>query len=187
MLTKPIQVSRSQGAKETPPTAERSRIMRAVKGRGNLSTEVRMVEILRENKITGWRRHQPLPGRPDFVFRAQRVALFVDGCFWHGCKKCFRAPKDRAIYWSQKIEGNRRRDRRVSAQLRAAGWHVMRVWEHDMKRERVIVSRLCRMLGMAPLKRGQQITNENDNNGNKRCCALQAPGCTSGSDRGKGC
>lgn len=154
MPTKLIQASRSRGAKQAPPSPERSRIMRAVKGYGNVSTELRMVKLLRASSITGWRRHQPLPGRPDFVFRSQRVALFIDGCFWHGCKKCFRAPKDRAEYWSQKIENNRKRDRRWGAQLRAAGWRVMRVWEHDMNREHVIISRLCRTLAMPQLEKG---------------------------------
>lgn len=105
-----------------------------------------MVTILRANAISGWRRHPPLPGRPDFVFRAQRVALFIDGCFWHGCPKCYRAPKDRAAYWSRKVDGNRKRDRHASAQLRASGWRVMRIWEHDLKRERGVAERLCRML-----------------------------------------
>lgn len=120
--------------------------MRAVKARGNATTELKMVAILRGNSITGWRRHQPLLGHPDFVFRAERVVVFVDGCFWHGCPKCYRAPKDRAEYWAKKVTGNRRRDRRVSATLRVAGWRVLRVWEHAMKRERVVASRLRRAL-----------------------------------------
>ena len=120
--------------------------MRAVKSCGNETTELKMVTILRGNSITGWRRHQPLPGHPDFVFRAERVAVFVDGCFWHGCPKCYRAPKDRAEYWAKKVAENRRRDRCVSATLRIAGWRVIRFWEHEMKRERVVASRLCRAL-----------------------------------------
>jgi DNA mismatch endonuclease (patch repair protein) len=120
--------------------------MQAVKGRGNATTELKMVAILRGSTITGWRRHQALPGHPDFLFRAERVAVFVDGCFWHGCPKCYRAPRDRAEYWAKKIAGNRQRDRRVSAELRIAGWRVVRVWEHAMKREQTVASRLRRAL-----------------------------------------
>ena len=134
------------GDNQAPLTTERSRTMRAVKGRNNASTELRMVRILKSKAITGWRRHQSLPGRPDFAFRAKRVALFVDGCFWHGCPRCYRAPKSRASYWSQKVEANRKRDKRANAQLRAAGWKVIRVWEHDMSRSHSVASRIGRML-----------------------------------------
>lgn len=120
--------------------------MRAVKGRGNASTELRMVAILRANAISGWRRHQSLPGKPDFAFLKEHVAVFVDGCFWHGCPKCHRAPRARADYWAGKIAGNRRRDRRVAAALRALGWKVMRVWEHALANKPAIVARLSKML-----------------------------------------
>jgi DNA mismatch endonuclease (patch repair protein) len=120
--------------------------MRAVKASGNASTEMRMITILRANAITGWRRRQSLPGKPDFTFRKERVALFVDGCFWHGCPRCHRAPRERADYWAGKVAGNRRRDRRVAEALREAGWRVMRVWEHALASEPAIVARLNRML-----------------------------------------
>ena len=72
--------------------------------------------------------------RPDFVFRKERVAVFVDGCFWHGCPKHATWPANRAAWWRAKIEGNRSRDRRVNRALRRAGWRVVRVWEHQLKR-----------------------------------------------------
>lgn len=71
-------------------------------------------------------------GCPDFVFREEKVAIFVDGCFWHGCKRHLRMPASNAAYWQAKIERNRKRDRQVSRALRQQGWRVIRVWEHTL-------------------------------------------------------
>jgi DNA mismatch endonuclease, patch repair protein len=103
--------------------------MRAIRGKGNATTEIRMIAILRRERLSGWRRHVSLPGRPDFAWPRERVALFVDGCFWHGCPHCYRAPRKNVAFWQQKLLGNQRRDRRVSAQLRRLGWTVIRVKE----------------------------------------------------------
>jgi DNA mismatch endonuclease, patch repair protein len=117
----------------TPPDETRSRTMRAVRSFGNRSTELRMVALLRQARITGWRRHLPLPGRPDFAWPAARVALFVDGCFWHGCPYCRPPmPKTNAAYWVAKVAKNVGRDRRVRRLLRTQGWSVLRVWEHSL-------------------------------------------------------
>lgn len=78
--------------------------------------------------------HPPdLPGTPDFWFSAQRIAVFVDGDFWHGNPNCFRSPKTRTAYWNQKIEANRARDRRVDAQIKDMGINVIRLWESGIK------------------------------------------------------
>jgi len=69
--------------------------------------------------------------RADVVFPRQRVAVFVDGCYWHGCPQHFRMPTRNADYWAAKIARNQARDRRVSDELGAAGWRVLRVWEHE--------------------------------------------------------
>lgn len=73
---------------------KRSQIMAAIRSRGNKDTELKLASILRAARITGWRRNQPLSGHPDFVFRSQRVAIFVDGCFWHGCRWHLRMTHD---------------------------------------------------------------------------------------------
>ena len=117
-----------------PPTAARSRIMRAIKGRGNLTTELAFALLLRRAGITGWRRHVSLPGRPDFSFVSARVSVFIDGCFWHGCPKCYMPPRANRRFWRDKLESNRRRDRRVSRQLWRRGWSVIRIWECDVCR-----------------------------------------------------
>lgn len=127
---------------------KRSEVMAAIRGRGNRSTEMRMIVLFRAHGVTGWRRHQAFPGRPDFVFRSEKVAIFVDGCFWHGCPRCYSAPATRKAFWKAKLEGNRRRDRRVSRQLRAAGWSVLRIWECSLrKRPEATIRRVIRTLG----------------------------------------
>lgn len=70
--------------------------------------------------------------RPDFVFQKQRVAVFVDGCFWHGCPKHSNLPANNRAFWSRKLAANKARDRRVNRRLRKDGWRVVRIWEHDL-------------------------------------------------------
>jgi DNA mismatch endonuclease (patch repair protein) len=116
--------------------SERSRIMSAIKGKGNRSTEVKIRSLLRNQKITGWRSHlKELPGRPDFAFRRRRVAIFVDGCFWHGCKRCGRnlSPSSNRKFWIEKIARNQARDRIVGSTLRKLGWRTLRIWEHEIR------------------------------------------------------
>lgn len=120
--------------------------MSKVRGAGNASTELRLITLFRAHGITGWRRKQPLVGKPDFVFPARRIALFVDGCFWHGCPIHATQPKQNAEFWREKIERNKARDRLVNRTLKAKGWRVMRVWEHELnkKDERRLLARLRR-------------------------------------------
>jgi DNA mismatch endonuclease (patch repair protein) len=72
--------------------------------------------------------------RPDFVFRQVRLALFVDGCFWHGCPKHATQPKDNHSFWKNKFAHNKARDLLVTRTLRSAKWRVLRIWEHDLHR-----------------------------------------------------
>ncbi len=123
--------------------------MAAVRSVGNKETELRLVKILRANGIMGWRRHQALPGKPDFVFRRERVAVFVDGCFWHGCRWHCRMPHENRGYWQGKISGNFLRDRRTNALLRKAGWRVLRVWEHALRSPEAVVRRITSELSAA--------------------------------------
>ena len=108
-----------------------------------------MLVVLRAHHIVGWRRNYPLPGKPDLVFRGERVAVFLDGCFWHKCPQCFRQPTSNTEYWVPKIEGNVRRDRRVDRELRARGWRVLRVWEHSLREPEKVAARLKRALRAA--------------------------------------
>jgi DNA mismatch endonuclease (patch repair protein) len=121
---------------DTVSKEKRSEIMRAVRSRGNRVTELVLVRMLRHHQINGWRRHAALAGNPDFVFRKQKLVVFVDGCFWHGCAKHCRMPKGNSSYWNPKIASNKARDRKVNGTLRRAGWRVLRIWEHDLARSK---------------------------------------------------
>jgi len=112
----------------------RSRIMSLVKSRHGRTTEKRLRAHLVSRGISGWRMNDSsLPGKPDFVFPHAMLAVFVDGCFWHGCRRCKHPPRSRVAFWLAKFVQNRRRDRLVSLQLRRAGWLVLRIRECDLK------------------------------------------------------
>src|ERR1700686_5489548 len=98
---------------------QRSRNMASIRSKGNATTERAFLRLLRRRRITGWRRHVNLPGRPDFVFRSRKVAVFIDGCFWHGCPRCYRLPEDNRPYWKAKVHSNRQRERRRPRKLRS--------------------------------------------------------------------
>ncbi len=118
--------------------------MSLIRGKGNKNTELRLIALFRAHGLTGWRRHIKILNPKskiqnisiDFVFRRERVAVFVDGCFWHrhpGCKYAY-TPKSRLEFWLPKFERNVARDREVTRALRRAGWRVVRVWECDLAR-----------------------------------------------------
>jgi DNA mismatch endonuclease (patch repair protein) len=108
--------------------------MAAIRSQGNLRTEVKLAKKLREQGIKGWRRKQPVFGHPDFVFYKSKVAIFVDGCFWHGCTKCYRRPASNWSYWDEKLIRNKSRDKLVNQELRRLGWRVIRIWECDLNK-----------------------------------------------------
>jgi len=112
--------------------AKRSQVMSKIRGRGNKDTELALAKLMRSKGITGWRRHLPLFGKPDFAFRRERVAVFVDGCFWHGCPKHSKLPVNNRDFWCAKLAKNLARDRKVNRTLRREGWRVIRIWEHDL-------------------------------------------------------
>lgn len=131
--------------------AKRSAVMAAIRGSGNKDTELRMMALFRAHRLTGWRRRVALFGKPDFVFHRERVVVFVDGCFWHGCPRPRHAPlpKNRAEWWAAKLLRNKERDRIVTRALRAAGWRVLRVWECALtpKRSARTAAHVARALG----------------------------------------
>ena len=112
----------------------RSKTMSAIKGRNNKSTEQRLRYSLVANKISGWTiKNNALPGRPDFLFASEKVAVFVDGCFWHGCPQCGHFPKTNKDFWKEKITRNKARDKRNAMELHKAGYTVLRLWEHELR------------------------------------------------------
>jgi DNA mismatch endonuclease (patch repair protein) len=115
-------------------TLTRSRTMAAVRSKGNRSTEWRLRPYLIQAGLRGWKVQAiNLPGKPDFIFLKERVAIFVDGCFWHGCPSCFRMPHSNKKYWQDKISKNMKRDKRNLRKLRALNWKVIRLREHQLK------------------------------------------------------
>lgn len=112
---------------------KRSEVMKAVKSKNTKTTELKMIQIFKELKISGWRRTYPLIGKPDFVFPKKRVAVFVDGCFWHGhdCRNV--TPKDNSDFWSKKRVYNKAHDQEVNNLLSDKGWKVVRIWECELK------------------------------------------------------
>ena len=118
--------------------------MRGVKSRGTKSTEIRLRAALVSNGLKGWKvQAVQLPGKPDFVFMRQKLAIFVDGCFWHRCWKCYRRPHSRQEYWDAKVRYNVWRDQRNRSRLRRLGWHTLRVWEHAISAD---VPKVCRRI-----------------------------------------
>jgi DNA mismatch endonuclease (patch repair protein) len=107
----------------------RSALMSRIRSKKNSSTELRLVRLLRLAKIKGWRRHARLPGRPDFIWRREHLAVFLDGCYWHGHNCRNLTSKTNAERWRKKIEANKRRDRKANRELRRSGWTVIRIWE----------------------------------------------------------
>lgn len=115
--------------------AQRSERMSRVRGTRNKSTEQAVEAAMLAAGVEGWHvRPAGMLGKPDFYFPAHKLAVFVDGCFWHGCPICNRRiPATRTDFWRAKLEENRRRDNRQRRTLRRNGYHVMRVWEHDIR------------------------------------------------------
>ncbi|MBI5758383.1 MAG: very short patch repair endonuclease [Planctomycetales bacterium] len=132
--------------------AKRSEVMSRIRSRGNRDTELRLIAIFREQGITGWRRHRPVFGKLDFVFPKLRVAVFVDGCFWHGCPQHYHAPAHNATFWRNKQAANRRRDLLVNRTLRKSGWRVLRIWEHSLTGDGHSVAARVRGMLESPLR-----------------------------------
>jgi DNA mismatch endonuclease (patch repair protein) len=115
----------------------RSKIMASVRTFGG-TTERKMEKLLRKRGVRGFRKQWPVAGKPDFAWPKSKVALFVDGCFWHGCPRCDRPSRSNKKFWRSKIVSNRRRDARVARKLRNDGWSVLRVWECRIGEERTL-------------------------------------------------
>jgi len=117
---------------------KRSKVMSCIRSKGNKNTELALIKLFRKNAFMGWRRHQKIFGKPDFVFAKLKLAIFVDGCFWHCCKIHFRMPKNNKSFWAEKFSTNQKRDRLVTKTLRSMGWKVLRIWEHELTKKNEI-------------------------------------------------
>jgi DNA mismatch endonuclease (patch repair protein) len=135
---------------------QRSRNMASIRSKGNATTERIFLRMLRDQQISGWRRHMALPGKPDFAFPLNHLAIFIDGCFWHGCPRCYRLPDDNRRYWQIKVLSNRRRDKARTRELRSRNWRVLRFWEHSLKSDAArsrVLAKLLEALSSPPAKK----------------------------------
>ncbi len=143
---------------------KRSEVMSRIRSRGNKDTELALMKVFRQHRITGWRRHVVIKSegermddekfrvRPDFVFPKLRLIVFVDGCFWHACPKHATKPKTNVVFWRKKFARNVERDRLVTRTLHAQDWRVLRIWEHELaaKNGARLLARLQREFAVAP-------------------------------------
>ncbi|MHB8779135.1 MAG: very short patch repair endonuclease [Anaerolineales bacterium] len=126
---------------------KRSEIMSVIRSKGNRTTEWRIRSRLISARLFGWKVNDSgVFGKPDFVFRKEKIAIFVDGCFWHGCKRCRNIPSTNRKFWLTKIEKNQARDRLVNRTLKRDGWHVIRFWEHQVHKDPTICIRRIKMI-----------------------------------------
>lgn len=131
---------------DTVSRKKRSEIMGRVRAK-NSKMELVVQRGLRSEGLGFGKHVGSLPGTPDLAFRKHRVAVFLDSCFWHGCKRHGTMPKTNKVFWRTKLSENRRRDRSVNRVYRKMGWTVLRFWEHDIKKDVArIVSRILTTL-----------------------------------------
>lgn len=114
--------------------SKRSDIMQKVRSKNNKSTELKLIDLFKQNNITGWRRNYKVKGHPDFVFLNKKIAIFVDGCFWHGHDCRNTRPSDNAEYWDKKRERNTLHDKQITDLFENRDWTVLRIWECELKK-----------------------------------------------------
>lgn len=113
---------------------QRAYNMSKIRGK-NTGPEIQFRKLIWSMGIRGYRIHYNLLGKPDIVFIKKKIAIFIDGCFWHKCPICFQEPETRKEFWMGKIQSNIDRDKKVDEQLKNDGWTVIRIWEHVIKKE----------------------------------------------------
>jgi DNA mismatch endonuclease (patch repair protein) len=124
----------------------RSKVMSSVRSK-NTKLEQSLFEMLINVGLSNFSTHvKYLPGKPDIVFTEEKVIVFVDSCFWHGCPKHLRMPASNIDYWQTKLKNNKKRDRVQRKELREQGWKVLRIWEHDLKNTNSIIAKISRSL-----------------------------------------
>lgn len=113
---------------------QRKLVMSRIRGK-DTGPEMKIRKLLFAKGIRGYRIHYDLPGKPDIVFTRQKVVIFIDGCFWHKCPVCFKEPETRKDFWMNKINSNVERDQKNSQILKEMGWKVIRIWEHEVRKD----------------------------------------------------
>ena len=122
--------------------------MRSNRGKGNKSTELTLIKVLRKSGLRGWRRNSKLPGSPDIVYPSEKLAIFTDGCFWHGHNCRNTKPATNKKFWQEKIQRNKDRDRIVADKIKEKGWKVLRIWECELMNGKIdsVIERISVLL-----------------------------------------
>jgi len=113
---------------------QRTYNMSRIRGK-NTAPEIKLRKMLFAAGIRGYRIHYNLPGKPDIVFVRKKIVVFIDGCFWHKCPADFQEPETHKEFWMKKIQSNIDRDKKINKQLKREGWTIIRIWEHEIKKE----------------------------------------------------
>lgn len=145
------------GRAPVPKDARTSALMSRIRSK-DTAPERALRRLLAAAGVRGYRlNHRNTPGRPDVTFVGRKVAVFVHGCFWHGCPHCQPPmPKTNSAWWRSKIGANKERDARKTATLKALGWRVVELWECRLrKRPQVQVQRVLRALRASPADGGR--------------------------------
>ncbi len=117
---------------DTISKAARSKIMSKIRGKNTGPERILRKELARHN-IRYRLNYRVAKYRVDIAFPGKQLGVFVDGCFWHGCRVCFRPPKSNLSYWGPKITANKHRDKRVDEAIKKNGWRTIHIWEHELK------------------------------------------------------
>lgn len=112
---------------------KRSEIMSKIRAK-NTKTEIDLRKKIWAQGLRYKIHSRKLPGNPDIVFPSKKLIVFIDGCFWHKCPKCFKKPASNKKYWNWKIQYNVNKDKRINKELKKEGWKVLRFWEHDVRK-----------------------------------------------------
>jgi DNA mismatch endonuclease (patch repair protein) len=127
----------------------RTKVMKAVRSRGNQTTELKLISLFNANHITGWSRNYPVKGHPDFAFKNRRIAVFVDGCFWHAhdCRNI--RPKANERFWEDKRNKNIEHDKAITHVFLERRWKVLRIWECELNKDNLprTLSRIRAVIG----------------------------------------
>ncbi len=127
-----------------------SKTMSAIKGMNNKTTELCFRMMLARNGVKGWKmNYKSIVGKPDFFFEDRKLAVFIDGCYWHGCPTCGHIPKKHSEFWKAKIKRNQERDKRVTRENEDNGIKVIRFWEHELKsseNRKIVIKNVIKIL-----------------------------------------
>ncbi|MFA6081213.1 MAG: very short patch repair endonuclease [Patescibacteria group bacterium] len=125
---------------------QRRKCMQNIKSK-ETSPEIKVRKLLWGNGYKGYRKYSNLPGKPDIVFTKKKIVIFVNGCFWHKCNLCYKIPKSNLEYWKNKINNNLKRDKLNETKLKSLGWHVIKIWEHETKKDtETLENKLIKMI-----------------------------------------